>query len=143
MITKDKLTVLQQTPLFRGLKQRQIEQLAKRFVERSFAAGDNIVTQGKGGEGFFIITEGRVEVCRWMVDGSCAVLHPLVPGDFFGEMALLTDSLRSASGVAVEPTRCLVLTQWDFLGLLREDAEMAVTVLQELAERFSRVLNIM
>jgi CRP-like cAMP-binding protein len=141
MAVADRLTVLQRTPLFQGLNRRQIEQLGKRFVERTYAPGDKIVTQGKGGEGFFIIMEGRVEVLREQVDGTQTVLHPLEAGDFFGEMALLTERLRVASVVATESTCCLVLTQWDFLGLLREDADMAVAVLQELAARFSRVLD--
>lgn len=143
MAVADRLSVLQRTPLFRGLNRRQIEQVGKRFVERTYAPGDKIVTQGKGGEGFFIIMEGRAEAVHEQADGTQTVLNPLNPGDFFGEMALLTDQMRTASVVATEPTCCLVLAQWDFLGLLREDADMAVAVLQELAARFSRVLAIM
>ena len=143
MTTADKLTILQRTPLFSGLNPQQLEQVGKRFIERSYAPGDKIVTQGKGGEGFFIILEGRAEAVREQAGGTRVVLNPLNPGDFFGEMALLTEQLRTASVVAVEPTCCLVLAQWDFLALLREDAEMAVAVLQELAARFSRVLAIM
>ncbi len=143
MAVADRLTILQRTPLFRGLNRRQIEQIGKRFVERTYAPGDKIVTQGKGGEGFFVIMEGRAEAIHEQADGTHAVLNLLNPGDFFGEMALLTEQMRTASVVAVEPTRCLVLAQWDFLGLLREDADMAVAVLQELAARFSRVLAIM
>ncbi len=143
MTTADKLTILQRTPLFSGLNPQQLEQVGKRFIERSYAPGDKIVTQGKGGEGFFIILEGRAEAVREQAGGTRVVLNPLNPGDFFGEMALLTEQLRTASVVTVEPTCCLVLAQWDFLALLREDAEMAVAVLQELAARFSRVLAIM
>jgi len=143
MAVADKLTILQRTPLFRRLNQRQIEQVGKRFVERTYAPGEKIVTQGKGGEGFFIIMEGRAEAVHEQADGTQVVLNPLEPGDFFGEMALLTEQMRTASVIATEPTCCLVLAQWDFLGLLREDAEMAVAILQELAARFSRVLAIM
>lgn len=143
MAVADKLTILQRTPLFRRLNQRQIEQVGKRFVERTYAPGEKIVTQGKGGEGFFIIMEGRAEAVHEQADGAQVVLNPLEPGDFFGEMALLTEQMRTASVIATEPTCCLVLAQWDFLGLLREDAEMAVAILQELAARFSRVLAIM
>mgnify|MGYP000647071887 CR=1 FL=1 len=143
MAVADRLTVLQRTPLFHRLNRRQIEQVGKRFVERTYKPGDKIVTQGKGGEGFFVIMEGQVEVIRQQVDGAEVVLHSLEVGDFFGEMALLTERLRTASVVATEPTCCLVLTRWDFLGLLREDADMAVAVLQELATRFCRVLDIM
>ncbi len=57
-------------------------------------------------------------------------------------MALLTEGMRTASVITTEPTTCLILTRWDFLSLLREDADMAVAILQELAERFSRVLSV-
>ncbi|HOC21568.1 MAG: cyclic nucleotide-binding domain-containing protein [Chloroflexi bacterium] len=134
--------VLQRTPLFTNLNQRQLERLAKRFVEREYAAGEKIVTQGRGGEGFFIVASGRAEAVREHADGERTVLNPLEPGDFFGEMALLTEGMRTASVITTEPTTCLILTRWDFLSLLREDADMAVAILQELAERFSRVLSV-
>ncbi|MBN2002198.1 MAG: cyclic nucleotide-binding domain-containing protein [Anaerolineae bacterium] len=141
--TPDTIKILSRTPLFQALKQRQLERLSARFAEREYQADDAIVTQGKGGAGFFIIVSGKAEAVRVRADGSKTVLNPLGPTDFFGEMALLTDSVRTASVVATEPTRCLVLTRWDFLAMLREDSEMAVTILQELAERFSRVMDMM
>lgn len=142
MVSQDEaMSVLMRTPLFGGLRRRQLERLAKRFVERSYKTDDAIVTQGRGGEGFFIILSGAAEAVHRRGDGSTVVLNPLLPGDFFGELALLTDTTRTASVIAREPTQCLVLTRWDFLGVLKEDAEMAVAVLQELAERFSRVMS--
>jgi CRP-like cAMP-binding protein len=138
---QDIVNVLAVTPLFQGLKQRQLESLAQKFVERTYGADEAIVTQGKGGEGFFIITSGAAEAIRVRADGSKTVLNPLEAGEFFGELALLTDTMRTASVVTTEPTTCLVLTRWNFIAMLRKDADMAVTVLQELADRFSRVLN--
>jgi len=143
MAVSDRLSILQRAPLFRTLNRRQLENLGKRFVERSYEPGEKIVTQGKGGAGFFVIVDGRAEAVREHPEGTTTVLNPLGEGDFFGEMALLTERLRTASVVAVEPTRCLVITKWDFTNLLREDAEMAVAIVQELAERFSRVLDLM
>ncbi|MCS6847048.1 MAG: cyclic nucleotide-binding domain-containing protein, partial [Anaerolineae bacterium] len=118
-----------------------LEHLARRFVEREYPAGHAIVTQGAGGEGFFIIASGRAEAIRERADGSKALVNTFGPTDFFGELALLDDGLRTASVVTTEPTRCLVLTRWDFLAALREDPEMAITVLQELARRFRRALE--
>lgn len=142
MVEHDEMMrVLERTPLFSGLRSRQLERLARRFVERNFDAGDVIVAQGKGGAGFFIIVSGEAEAVLQRADGSTTILNPLGPNEFFGEMALLTDALRSASVVAKTPVVCVALTRWDFLGILREDAEMAVAVLQELAERFSRVMS--
>ena len=138
---EEMMRVLVRTPLFSGLQRRQLERLARRFVERKFDAGDVIVSQGKGGVGFFIVFSGEAEAVLQRGDGSTIVLNPLGPGDFFGEMALMTDAMRSASVVAKTAVECFALTRWDFLGILREDAEMAVAVLQELAERFSRVMS--
>ncbi len=138
---EETIQILMRARLFRGLQRRQLERLARRFVERRYDEGEAIVTQGKDGEGFFVITTGEAEAVHQRADGTTVVLNPLLPGDFFGELALLTDTLRTASVVAKEPTECLVLTRWDFIGVMREDADMAISILQELAERFSRLMS--
>jgi CRP-like cAMP-binding protein len=78
---------------------------------------------------------------RQRSDGEKIAVNTFGPTDFFGELALLDDGLRTASVVASEPTHCLALTRWDFLTALREDAEMSVIILQELAKRFRRALD--
>jgi len=130
-------------PLFRGLKKRQLEHLAQRSVVREYAPGEAIVTQGTGGEGIFIIVAGQAEAVREQLDGSKVVLNTFGPTDFFGELALLDDGLRTASVIATAATQCLVLTRWDFLAALKDDAEMGITVLQELAKRFRRALDVL
>ncbi len=130
-------------PLFQGLKKRQLEHLAQRFVAREYAPGEAIVTQGTGGEGIFIVVSGQAEAVREQLDGSKIVLNTFVPTDFFGELALLDDGLRTASVTATAATQCLVLTRWDFLAALKDDAEMGITVLQELAKRFRRALEVL
>jgi CRP-like cAMP-binding protein len=139
--TKQTAGFLQNVPLFHGLNNRQLEHLARRMVERQYSAGQPIVTQGHGGEGFFVIVSGKAEAFRERADGDKVVVNTFGPTDFFGELALLDDGLRTASVIAAEPTQCLALTRWDFLATLREDAEMAVVILQELAKRFRRALD--
>ena len=140
---KQTIGFLARVPLFRGLKKRQLERLAKRFVEREYAAGEAIVTQDKGGEGIFIIVSGKAEAIRERADGIKAVVNTFGPTDFFGELALLDDGLRTASVVTTEATKCLVLTRWDFLGILKEDADMGVVIAQELAKRFRMALDVL
>ncbi len=132
---------LQHVPLFQNLSNRQLGKLAQRFVERKYEAGKEIVTQGQGGEGFFVIVSGKAEAMRVRSDGERVVVNTFGPSAFFGEMALLDKGLRTATVTAVEPTECLVLRHEDFMGLLNEDAEMAVIVLQELAKRFRMALD--
>lgn len=132
---------LHKVTLFNGLNNRQYEHIAKRMVERSYAAGQAIVNQGQGGEGFFIIVSGKAEALRERSDGVKVNVNNFGPTDYFGELALLDDGLRTASVMALEQTTCLVLTRWDFLTALREDVEMSILILQELAKRFRRALD--
>lgn len=142
MVAKtDIVQLLQQVPLFQELNNRQLGKIAQRFVERQYEASEEIVTQGQGGEGFFVLISGKAEAVRVRNDGERVIVNSFGPGDFFGEMALLDAGLRTATVTALEPTNCLVLRREDFIGLLREDGEMAVLVLQELARRFRMALD--
>jgi CRP/FNR family cyclic AMP-dependent transcriptional regulator len=141
MSIKEITEVLKNISWFRGLKNRQLENIAKRMVERKYKAGAEIVTQGKGGEGFFLIVTGKAQAIRTRLDGEQVVVNEFGPGDFFGELALLDDGPRTATILANEDTNCLVLVRWEFLSLLNDDAEMAVNILQELARRFRIALE--
>lgn len=138
---KEVAELLARVPLFHGLKRRQRERLAKRFVERNYPAERAIVTQDKGGEGFFIIVSGHTDVIRERSDGEKVQVNDFGPSDFFGELALLDDGPRTASVITTEPTECLALTRWDFYGVLRDDVDMAIVILQEMAKRFRVALD--
>jgi CRP-like cAMP-binding protein len=129
-------------PLFRSLKRGQLETLAKQARVQTFDAGQEIVTQGKPGVGLFILMSGEAQVVHMQPDGTRTVVNVLGSTDFFGELALLTEGPRTASVVTTAPTECVVLTHWNFFSVLRQDAEMAVAVLEELAWRFSVALQV-
>ncbi len=141
--SKETSAFLANVPLFRGLKKRQLQRLSKQFVSRDYDAGQAIVTQDKGGEGFFIITAGSAEAIREQTDGTKTLVNTFGPTDFFGELALLDDGLRTASVVATDQTQCLALTRWDFVAVLKEDADMAIVILEELAKRFRMALDVL
>lgn len=142
MQDQDKITnFLHTVPMFQGLQPRQLNRLAKRFHERTYAKDDTIVTQGTLGIGLFIIEKGHADVIRTMHDGEKAVVNRLGPTDFFGELSLLDDAPRTASVIATEDTVCLVLTQLDFISALEEDAEIPIVMLKELAKRFRRAME--
>lgn len=138
----EKKKFLGKVPLFSGLNDRQLHRLSDRMVERNYAPGDLIVKQGQGGEGFYVLTSGKAEATREKSDGEKLVVNTFGPTDYFGELALLDeDGIRTASIVAIEPTVCLVLTRWDFLATLRQDADLAVEILMEIAKRFRLALS--
>jgi CRP/FNR family cyclic AMP-dependent transcriptional regulator len=139
--TADTIRFLQRVPLFQGLNNRQLGKLAERCIERKYAAGQSMVTQGYGAEGFYVIVSGKAEAIRERVDGEKVVVNTFGPTDFFGELALLDEGPRTATVIANEATECLALTSWDFLAILKGDADMAVTILLELARRFRMALD--
>ena len=138
---KETTEFLAKVPLFSNLKERQLRLLAGRMVTRRYGVGQDIVTQGKGGVGLFVVVSGAAEAIRVNSDGTKAVVNEFGPTDFFGELALLDEEPRTASVVTTEETQCLVLSQWEFLGALRQDVEMAIVILQELTRRFRRALD--
>lgn len=135
------INTLNRVLMFRNLNQRQIKFLAKQFTEREYAADETIVTQGEVGIGFYVLVVGHAQAVRTLPDDEKVVVNTFDPGDFFGELALLDEGPRTASVIATEPTTCLLLTRWDFLAVLKDDAETAIGVLQAVARRFRGMLD--
>jgi CRP-like cAMP-binding protein len=130
-------------PLFRGLNNRQIQSLAETTAQQTYAAGEQIIEQGRGGVGLYVVLSGEAEAIHTRADGEEVVVNTFGPTDFFGELAMLSDEPRTASVVATEDTECLVLTRWEFFGKFKRDPEMAAVILQELAKRFQRALGVL
>jgi CRP-like cAMP-binding protein len=122
----DRVDALQRIPLFSDLDQRQLRRIGRDVKERTFDEGTSIVEQGEmSGIGFFLIVEGEAGV---VVDGRrVARLHP---GDHFGELALITESTRTATVTALTPLRCLELTAWDFREVAKEHPDITWKLLQ-------------
>lgn len=98
--------VLANVPLFSMLSKRELERLAKDVHDRFFPAGTVLTEQDAFGTIFTIIAEGKATVT---VRGTVA--RVLTAGDYFGEMALIDRSPRSATVTADTDLRCLLLTQ--------------------------------
>jgi CRP-like cAMP-binding protein len=122
--------LLQQVPLFSGLERGQLEQIAKSFKERTFSAGDSATTEGQGGVGFFVIEDGQATVT---IGGD--EKRTLGAGDYFGEVALIDDSARSATITADTDLRCYGMTSWEFRPLVESNASIAWAMLQAMAKQ--------
>ena len=121
---------LRDVPLFSDLSNRDRKQLAASMKEMSFAPGDEVVAQGKGGVGFFVILAGRARVTR---DGEERGM--LGPGDYFGEMALIDGDDRTASVHADAPLRCAAMTAWTFRPFVKDHPDVAWALLTALVKR--------
>jgi CRP-like cAMP-binding protein len=117
-------------PLFSGLGRRELERVANSMKERRFQKGDTVTSEGRGGVGFFVIDEGEAEVT---VHGEERAR--LGPGDYFGEIALITESDRTATITAETDMRCYGMTMWDFRPLVESNASIAWNMLQSLAQK--------
>ncbi|MCC6176387.1 MAG: cyclic nucleotide-binding domain-containing protein [Chloroflexi bacterium] len=109
----------------------------KLMTIRDFEAGTTIVSQGASAVTLYLILDGRVEVVREPEEGESArtALATLGPGEVFGEMALLDDEARSSSIVAVTPTRCALLSRWEFRDELQKQPRLAMNLLRMLSQR--------
>jgi CRP-like cAMP-binding protein len=122
--------MLENVPIFAGLSARQLKGLARDAKERTYALGETVVKQGETGIGFYLLLDGHVDVRR-----KGRKLAVLGPGQFFGEMALFDNEPRTADVIAAQPTRCLVLSKWEFWGFAMGQPEVLRTILQEMARR--------
>ncbi len=123
---------LKQVPLFSGLDDKHLKSIAATMRERTFKAGESATQEGQSGVGFFVIESGQASV-----DVGGREVRKLGPGDYFGEVALLAQSPRSATITAETDLLCWGLTPWDFKPLVEGNASIAWVLLQTLAQRLS------
>ncbi|MEY4512901.1 MAG: hypothetical protein RLZZ450_5023 [Pseudomonadota bacterium] len=116
----DKNTPLPALPLFSALEQRELAQLLSAVRIEEVSTAHEIVRQGDPGNEAFVVARGLLKVVR-REGGDETLLAQLGPGSIFGEMALISESPRSASVIAMEPAQLLVLAR-DELERAAEDA---------------------
>jgi putative ABC transport system ATP-binding protein len=112
--------------LFKSLTPRQLTDVAEHMTKRHYAAGETIIREGESGEEFFLISDGEVDVVR--ADREIARMGP---GDFFGEVALLSGEPRNATVVAVDAVDTYVLGKTNF--------ETAIATSQSFRDQLYRV----
>jgi CRP/FNR family transcriptional regulator, cyclic AMP receptor protein len=120
---------LMQVPLFSDLSQRQSRQLAKSFKERVIPAGATLTRQGEmSGVAFFVIADGEAAV---IVDGRR--VGTMGPGDHFGELAMISESERTATVEALTPMRCHTIQFWHFRAFAKKNPDVTWKLLQHVA----------
>ena len=126
--------LLRQVPFLEPLTSQQRADLASEAVLHEYEPGTDIVREGSRGDSFFVIEGGQVVVYKEL-NGEVVELARLAPGDFFGEIALLADTLRSASVRADTRICVLEISRPGFKQLLSENLDIAFAVMQELSKR--------
>ena len=122
--------VLGKVSLFSMLSKKDLANLARNAHDRTFPAGAALTDEDQSGVTFGVIMDGQAAVT---VHGQHA--RTLGPGEFFGEMALIDHSARSATVTAETDLRCLMFTSWVFRPFALDHPEVAWALLELMVQR--------
>jgi CRP-like cAMP-binding protein len=122
--------LLHRVPLFSDLGRKDVEQIASSMKERNFGEGESLTVEGRGGVGFFVIEDGEARVTVHDQERG-----KLGPGDYFGEIALITEGARTATITAATPVKAWGMTMWDFRPLVEGNAQLSWKMLQAMAKQ--------
>ena len=125
-----KVELIKKVPLFSKLSKKELEEVAHIADELDLPKGKVMAEEGDRGREFFVLLEGEADVTKG--DQS---INTMREGDFFGEIALVTQMPRTASVTATTDVRVLVITERDFGALLKHSPEVGRGVAEALAER--------
>jgi CRP-like cAMP-binding protein len=125
-----KVDLIAGVPLFAGLSKSEIRQVASIADEIDLRVDKVLIREGERGREFFVLLEGEVDVTR-----KGRKLATRRAGEFFGEIALVSNLPRVATVTTRKPVRALVIRDIEFRALLRKAPAIAVKVLQAVADR--------
>jgi CRP/FNR family cyclic AMP-dependent transcriptional regulator len=123
--------LLKRVPIFSDLDKKELDRIAASMKPRTFNAGETVTAEGQTGVGFFVIESGEATVT---VHGD--ERRKLGPGDYFGEVALLNETTRTATITADTDLRCYGLTSWEFRPLVETHGSIAWKLLQAMSKTY-------
>lgn len=130
--------LLLRVPLFSGLPAGELEYLAGTLRVLDVPPGTALFHEQETGNELFIVITGQVEVAKGMNTPEEKILRTIGPGEYLGEMSLLTpEGQRSAGARAKDPCRLWVMTRTDFDGLLHRHPRLAYNIGKVLSERLA------
>jgi hypothetical protein len=135
----DKILRLRGIQIFEGLSVSELAAIASVTEETVYDKGAIIIREGEPGETMYMMVSGEVSVLKGQEEGHEIELDRMGPGDYFGEMALFEDQVRSATIRAEEETRLLVLHKREFGEIVREYPQIALHICKELSNRLRKL----
>jgi CRP-like cAMP-binding protein len=125
-----KVELIKGVPLFAECSRKDLSEIAGIADEIDLREGKELTKEGRPGREFFVLIEGEADVKK----GSRRI-NTLGPGDFFGEIALVTQRPRTATVLTTAPVRALVITDRSFRSLLEHQPAIQGKVMSALAAR--------
>jgi CRP-like cAMP-binding protein len=131
MLRRDvKIELLKRVPLFAGCSKKELGEVALVADEIDVREGKVLTTEGDPGREFFVLVEGAADVRR-----KGRKVNTMSPGDFFGEIALVSDRPRTATVTVTTPARLLVVTDRAFRELMKRVPSIQAKVMATLVDR--------
>ncbi|HEY7952176.1 MAG TPA: Crp/Fnr family transcriptional regulator [Solirubrobacteraceae bacterium] len=127
--------LLGRVPVFSTLDAEDLQRIAQLAVPRSFQAGQAVFREGDSSDTCYVVSSGHARAIRGHGDGRTITLATFGPGDFFGELALFEDELRSATVEAIEEMSAVAVLGPDMRRLMNEHPQIAVRLLIALGRR--------
>ena len=124
------IDLLARVPLFEDLSRRELAAVERILHRRHYIRGEMIFRQGERGMGMYIVQQGRVAITS---EPENHELFELKDGDFFGEVALLDESPRSATATAKTDCSVFGFFQPDLFGLIARDSRLGVKIVLRVA----------
>jgi len=128
------VTIIKKIPIFANLKIKELEEVSKLLHDRIYKPDEYVFKRHAPGEGMFIIHSGIINIIVGESSGNSQVLAELSNGDFFGEMALLEDEVRSAAALAKDHTKLLGFFRSDLETLIEINPSLGNKILQNLSK---------
>lgn len=120
---------------FDELPDDMLDALAQKIIKRSLGKDEILFKKGDEGDSLFVINSGWVKVVTKDTQGADVVLNQVGAGEIIGEMALLDNEPRSAGVVALEETIVLELKRDDFMDALKQQPDIALSVIRNFSSR--------
>ena len=117
------------------LSQTEMEALRALARERTYSGRQEIFREGDQGDGVYIVKDGAVEISALIGPGLRGIFSKIMPGDMFGELAVIDDQPRSATATALERTTVYFLPRKEFLEFAHHSPAMSRCLLREVCRR--------
>ncbi|MCU0644730.1 MAG: cyclic nucleotide-binding domain-containing protein [bacterium] len=134
--------ILKKVPFFKELKKSELREFKRIIHQRFYKKNEIIFYEGEPGVGMYVIEQGKIGIYKNFDEKAREELASLLPGEFFGEMALLDESARSATAIALENSTILGVFRPDLFDLINRNPRLGNKILLRLSQLIAERLRL-
>lgn len=131
------VVVLKNVDIFVGLKEKDLKKIHQLAINKNVRKGEYVFLRGTFGKVLYIVIEGLIKIEQPTERGRVKTLALLGPGECFGEMAIITNLPRSASALALEDAKLMMLKREVFVSHLQDHPEISLRIIEVLCQRLT------